>query len=91
MWEVGSPSIKSRTKGQGKEELLSCHGHANTDRELRRVQVVNAQVTTLSHVSKFRNHAVHQVQLPKAVRGPLHFLEDCDIFFQLPPSLRFFF
>lgn len=44
------------------------------------MQAVNAHVMTLNHVSKFRDHAVHQFQPPKPVRSPLRFLEACDFF-----------
>lgn len=45
------------------------------------MQVVNVHVTTLNRASKFRDHAVHRLQPPKAVCSPSCFLEVCDFFF----------
>ena len=80
IWEEASLSILEKTKGQGKGELVAYNGNADTGRELPTVQVVNAHATTLNCISKFRDHAVHQLQPPKAVCSPLHFLKVCDIF-----------
>ena len=69
-----------KDQGQGKGELATYSGHADTDRELPTMQTVNAHLSTLNHVSKFRDHAVHQLQPPKAVCSPLCFFKVCDFF-----------
>lgn len=83
IWEEASLSVRGKSKGQGKGELVAYNGHVDRGRELPTVQVVNARMTTLNHLSKFSDHAVHQLQPPKAARIPLYFLEVRNIFFQL--------
>lgn len=64
-----------KVKEEGKGELVAYRDHVDKGRELLTMQVVNAHMAILNYLSKSRDHAVHQLPIPRAVHVPLHFVK----------------